>query len=81
MRLMRSCCACSNQSSSAHTWLCLSGSLSQNPHIQTPKLTFFRLWFSLRTYSDSIGITYYLVDQLQTAFEPAEVEFYWAQFW
>lgn len=35
--------------------------------------------FSLRTYSDSIGITYYLVEQLRTAFKPSEVEFYWAQ--
>ncbi|MCO5584876.1 hypothetical protein L7F22_038808 [Adiantum nelumboides] len=33
----------------------------------------------LKTYSDSIGITYYLVDQLRTAFDPSEVEFYWAQ--
>ncbi|EPQ29592.1 uncharacterized protein PFL1_02811 [Pseudozyma flocculosa PF-1] len=33
----------------------------------------------LRTYSDNIGITYYLVSQLETAFPPEEVEFYWAQ--
>ncbi|EST09239.1 Phosphatidylinositol 3-/4-kinase, catalytic domain protein [Kalmanozyma brasiliensis GHG001] len=33
----------------------------------------------LRTYSDNIGITYYLVAQLESAFEPEEVEFYWPQ--
>ncbi|PWY99187.1 hypothetical protein BCV70DRAFT_201393 [Testicularia cyperi] len=33
----------------------------------------------LRTYSDNIGITYYLVGQLETAFPSDEVEFYWPQ--
>ncbi|KAN0059793.1 Phosphatidylinositol 4-kinase pik1alpha (PI4-kinase)(PtdIns-4-kinase) [Thecaphora frezii] len=33
----------------------------------------------LRTYSDNIGITYYLVSQLETAFPASEVEFYWSQ--
>ncbi|CAO1619945.1 unnamed protein product [Parajaminaea phylloscopi] len=33
----------------------------------------------LKTYSDNIGITYYLVYRLRTSFEPEEVEFYWPQ--
>lgn len=33
----------------------------------------------LRTYSDNIGITYYLVYRLRTSFQPEEVEFYWPQ--
>ncbi|UZJ54855.1 hypothetical protein CBS101457_004175 [Exobasidium rhododendri] len=33
----------------------------------------------LKTYSDSIGITYYLVEQLKTAFDDSQVELYWAQ--
>ncbi|PWN50370.1 hypothetical protein IE53DRAFT_315921 [Violaceomyces palustris] len=33
----------------------------------------------LKTYSDNIGITYYLVSQLETAFPSQDVEFYWPQ--
>ncbi|KAJ9474325.1 Phosphatidylinositol 4-kinase PIK1 [Pseudozyma hubeiensis] len=33
----------------------------------------------LRTYSDNIGITYYLVSQLESAFPSHQVEFYWPQ--
>ena len=33
----------------------------------------------LRTYSDNIGITYYLVSQLESAFPSQDVEFYWPQ--
>ena len=33
----------------------------------------------LRTYSDNIGITYYLVSQLESAFPSDQVEFYWPQ--
>lgn len=33
----------------------------------------------LKTYSDNIGITYYLVYRLRTSFRPEEVEFYWPQ--
>lgn len=33
----------------------------------------------LKTYSDNIGITYYLVYRLRTSFAPEEVEFYWPQ--
>ncbi|PWN18615.1 hypothetical protein BCV69DRAFT_284920 [Microstroma glucosiphilum] len=33
----------------------------------------------LKTYSDNIGITYYLVYRLRTSFPPEEVEFYWPQ--
>lgn len=33
----------------------------------------------LRTYSDNIGITYYLVSQLESAFPCHQVEFYWPQ--
>lgn len=35
----------------------------------------------LKTYSDNIGITYYLVYRLRTSFPPEQVEFYWPQLW
>ena len=36
---------------------------------------------SLRTYSDNVGITYYLIWKLCTSFSREEVDFYWPQYW